>query len=34
MLKARLTYFAVVAAVVLPAFLGKLQGLGLPDGAH
>jgi len=32
--KARLTHLAVIAALVLPAFMGKLWcGLGFSDGA-
>jgi hypothetical protein len=34
MFKARLTHLAIVAALVLPAFLGKLSGLGFSDGAE
>jgi hypothetical protein len=34
MLKARLAHLAFLAALVLPAFLGKLTGLGFADGAH
>ena len=33
-LKARLTHLAIVAALVLPAFLGKMGGLGFNDGAN
>ena len=34
MLKARLTHFAFIAALVLPAFLGKMKGLGFSDGCE
>ena len=33
-LKARLTHLAILAALVLPAFLGKMGGLGFSDGAE
>jgi hypothetical protein len=31
-MKARLTHLAFLAALVLPAFLGKAHGLGFSDG--
>jgi hypothetical protein len=33
-LKARLTHLAIVAALVLPAFLGKMGGLGFHEGSN
>jgi hypothetical protein len=33
-LKFRLTHLAVLAALVLPAWLGKLCWFGFADGAH
>jgi hypothetical protein len=33
-LKFRLTHLAVLAALVVPSFLGKLSWLGFADGAH
>jgi hypothetical protein len=34
MLKFRLTHLAVLAALVLPSWLGKLTWFGFADGAH
>jgi hypothetical protein len=31
-LRFRLTHYAFIAALVLPAFLGKIKGLGFSDG--